>query len=272
MSRVFRLPLSGVAALALLATGSAASAADALLDPTPMANTETDLVIEIGAGGRLQPAYEGASETEVVPFPIINLEYLNIPGLTSFGGKKGGGFSIGPSFRMVGERDSSEYDDLEGLEDVSASYQLGIKVGYEWDFAEIYGAARYSFGGAHGVVGEIGANAIFRPTAQWEIKAGPVLAFASSDYMDTYFSVTPGESLATGGRLGAYEAEGGLKSAGVTANARYEFRPDWFLNAEASYTRLVGDASDSPIVADAGDENQFTLGLGLSKRFSFDLF
>ncbi|MDX6805068.1 MipA/OmpV family protein [Terrihabitans rhizophilus] len=267
-----RVLFSAALLAAFAAATHTASAADALLDPTPMANADTDLVIIIGAGGRFQPAYEGASETEVSPFPIIDLEYLRIPGLGQFGGKKGGGFSIGASFESVGERDSSEYDDLEGLNDVSATYQLGVKAGYEWDFAEIYGAARYAFGGAHGVVGEIGANAIFRPSAQWEIKAGPVVAFASSDYMDTYFSVTPGESINTGGRLGAYEAKGGLKSAGVVAEARYEFRPDWFVNADASYTRLVGDAADSPIVSDAGDENQFTFGLGLSKRFSLDLF
>jgi outer membrane protein len=272
MSRILRLPLSAALFAALAATCSSASANDVLLDPSPIADARTDLVIILGAGARLQPAYEGASETEVTAFPIINLEYLNIPGLGSFGGKKGGGFSIGPSFRTVGERDSSEYDDLEGLRDVSTSYQLGARAGYEWDFAEVYGAARYSFGGAHGVVGEIGANAIFRPTPQWEIKAGPVVAFASSDYMDEYFGVTPGESIATGGRLGAYNAEGGIKSAGVSASARYEFRPDWFINAEASYTQLVGDAGDSPIVADAGDEDQFTFGLGLSKRFSLDLF
>ena len=61
------------------------------------------------------------------------------------------------------------------------------------------------------------------------------------------------------------------KSVGVAASARYEFRPDWFLNADASYSRFVGDAKDSPIVA-VGDENQYTFGLGLSKRFTLDLF
>jgi MipA family protein len=272
MSRVPHLPLAATLLAAVAVTTHTAHAADALLDPTPTAYADTDLVIELGVGGRLQPAYEGASETELSPFPIINLEYLNIPGLWSFGGKRGGGFSIGPSFERVGERDSGEYDDLAGLDDVSATYQLGVKASYEWDFAEVYGAARYAFGGAHGVVGEIGANAIFRPSAQWEVKAGPVVAFATSGYMDDYFGISAAESLNTGGRLGAYEADGGVKSAGIAAEARYEFRPDWFLNMDASYTRLVGDAADSPIVADAGDENQFTLGVGLSKRFRLDLF
>ncbi|MBN9058734.1 MAG: MipA/OmpV family protein, partial [Rhizobiales bacterium] len=72
--------------------------------------------------------------------------------------------------------------------------------------------------------------------------------------------------------LAAYDAGGGIYSVGLKASARYEFKPDWFLNADAGYDRFVGDAKDSPIVATAGSENQFTVGLGISKRFSVDLF
>ena len=62
-----------------------------------------------------------------------------------------------------------------------------------------------------------------------------------------------------------------MKSVGVAGDARFEFRPDWFLNVEASYSRLTGDAGDSPIV-EAGSKDQFTFGLGLSRRLSLDLF
>jgi len=89
--------------------------------------------------------------------------------------------------------------------------------------------------------------------------------------MDTYFSVRPIEALGSFGRLDAFDAEAGFKSVGVAASARYEFRPDWFLNANAAWDRLVGDAKDSPI-AEVGTENQFFAGVGLSHRFRIDLF
>jgi MipA family protein len=254
--------------LALLAIPSeAAFAADATTR-----SPGDDLVIELGGGAKFEPSYEGASDYDVSPFPTIKLEYLNVPGLFTIGG--GGddlGFSIGPSFNVTGERDSSDHDELTGLNDVDATYELGLKASYEWEHAEVYGAARYAFGGAEGFVGDVGANAIFRPTSYLEFKIGPVATFAGEDYMDTYFGVTPGESLSTGGRLSAFDAEAGIKSAGVEAKARYEFREDWFLNAEASWTSMVADAKDSPIV-EAGDDQQFTVGLGVSKRFSLDLF
>ena len=133
------------------------------------------------------------------------------------------------------------------------------------------GAVRYAFGGADGFVGDIGANLIARPTERLVLKAGPTASFASSDYMDSYFGVSARESAASGFRLGAYDPDGGFKSVGVAASARYEIFTDWFINADAKYDRLVGDAEDSPLVQ-AGDENQYFFGLGVSKRFSLDLW
>ena len=232
-----------------------------------------DVVIELGAGGRLQPEYEGASDYEVSPFPIISLEYLNVPGLVEIGERDGAGdgFSIGPSFSYVGERDPDDHPELLGLDTVDATYQLGVRIGYESTYGEVYGKARYAFGGADGFVGEVGANAIARPIDTVELKVGPRLSFASADYMDAYFGVSAAESAASVSGLAPFDPDGGIKSAGVAATARYEFQPNWFLNADASWDRLVGDAGDSPIV-DVGDENQYTFGLGLSRRFTLDLF
>lgn len=262
--------------LALVAAAPAIAADMTTYDApaeAPVVESGTDLIIELGVGGRLQPEYEGASDYEVSPFPIISLGYLNIPGVLELGSTspQGGGLHIGPSFDYIGERDASDHDALEGLDDVDATYAAGVKLGYEWEYAEVYGAVRYAFGGADGVMGEVGANLIARPTAELQLKAGPVVSFASEDYMDTYFGVSAAESVSTGGRLGAYDPDGGFKSAGVAASARYEFRTDWFLNADASWTSMIGDAKDSPIV-EAGDQDQYTFGLGISKRFNLDLF
>ena len=272
----FRLSL--LATTALLPTCVIATAADlGGYEPTapeaPKAASGVDLIFEIGAGGKISPEYEGSDQYSVSPSPIVGFGYLNIPGLFEIGstGPDEGGFSIGPSFNITGERKAKDFDAIKGLGDVDATYEAGIKVGYEWDYAEIYGEARYAFGGAEGVVGEVGANAIYRPTPEIELKAGPFATLASEDYTETYFGVTAAESANTGFRLDKYDPKGGLKSVGVSGSARYEFRPDWFLNADASYSQLVGDAGDSPIVK-AGDENQFTFGLGLSKRFTLDLF
>ncbi|WAP68706.1 MipA/OmpV family protein [Jiella pelagia] len=274
------LRFASVALATLLASTALASAADVSVpyDPAPAAPQpasfdygEDDFVFELGIKGVVDPEFLGSDDYRILPGAIFSVEYLNLPGLGSFGGPDGLGFSIGPSFNVVGERNSDDHSELTGLDDVDTTYEAGIKVSYEWVNAEIYGSARYAFGGAEGFVGDAGANLISRPTETVTLKLGPTVSFASKDYMEDYFSVSPAESIASGGRFSAYDSGGGFKTVGVAASARYEFTPDWFLNADASWDRLVGDAGDSPIV-EAGDKNQYSFSLGVSKRFSLDLF
>ena len=262
----------------VVATCSVANAADfdvygaagpGLVAPQPT----SDFVFILGAGIGTAPSYEGASDYSLTFNPIIDVERFRIPGLIDIGGGPDmGGLTFAPSFSLAGERIAADHDDLAGLDDVDTTYALGARVGYEMLLtdtvrAELYGAARYAFGGAEGLIGEVGVDLTAQLSPQLEITGGPVVAFATEDYMDTYFGVTAAESANTGGRLAAYHPSGGIKSAGIKVEARYEFIPDTFINAKASYSRLVGDAANSPIV-EAGSEHQFTVGIGLSRRFS----
>ncbi|MBO0902506.1 MipA/OmpV family protein [Jiella sonneratiae] len=274
------LRFASVVVAALFASTALAGAADVVgpYDPAPAAPQpasfdygDDDLVFELGIKGVVEPEFLGSNDYRVVPGAIFSVEYLNLPGIGSFGGPDGLGLSIGPSFNYVGARKSSDHPELSGLDDVDATYEAGIKVSYEWQYAEVYGEARYAFGGAEGFVGNAGANLIARPTDTVTLKLGPTVSFASKGYMDDYFSVSAAEEIASGGKFQAYDAGGGFRTVGVAASARYEFSPDWFLNADASWDRLVGDAADSPIVK-AGDKDQYSFTLGVSKRFSLDLF
>ncbi len=282
-------------ALAAVAAGAAALVAEPALAQAPVGQApigqapigidtsevaianNADLIIELGLGGRVRPRYLGSDEYIVTPFPVISVDYLSIPGLFTVGGSdRVGGLTFGPSFGLVGSRDAGDDSDLTGTRDLDETYELGLRVGYEYALdpvygVEVYGALRGAFGEARGVTGDLGVDAIARPTEILELKFGPRASFASSDYVSTYFSVSPAESAASGGRLDAFEADGGFTSVGLETSMRYEFRPNWFARAEASYDRLVGDAADSPI-AEVGSRDQFTVGLGLSRRFSFDIF
>ncbi|MDB5561159.1 MAG: hypothetical protein JWN11_577 [Hyphomicrobiales bacterium] len=274
--RRFILPFAACLG-AITATASTALAANLdmygnALPDVPAVTSEPNLVIDVGAGVGTAPAYEGSADYATAFVPIIKVERLNIPGLTETGSGDHTGFSIHPSFSYVGVRASAGHAALSGLDDVAATYGAGAKLAYEWKLGpdasvQVYGAARYTFGGASGLVGEVGANLIARPAPGLEIIIGPVLNLASNSYMDTYFGVTPAQALQTGGRLTAFDPEGGLKSVGFSASGRYEFLPDYFLNVDASYHRMVGGAANSPIVQ-AGSQNQFTISAGLSRRFS----
>jgi outer membrane protein len=229
-----------------------------------------DLIVEIGAGGAMRPAYEGAKDYEFNPTAFFTLHYLRLPG---FGEVKkqqpAQGFSIGPSFRYVYKRDSADNPELRGLNNVDAAFELGGRLAYQWGLFRPWLAVRYGLGGHDGIVAETGLDLRFRPTPMTEFSAGPRASFATAEYMRTYFGVTPAESVQSG--LNAYNPSGGIKGAGVEVSGRYEFTPQWAVVGMAFYERLIGDAADSPIVK-LGDENQITAKLGLSYKLGLKLF
>jgi len=216
------------------------------------------------------PAYEGAKGYEFNPTGFLTLHYLWLPG---FGNVKSDrtsdGFSIGPSFRYLHKRDSNDHPELRGLNNVDATFELGGRIGYQWNMLRSWLAVRYGLGGHNGIVAETGIDLRFRPSAVTEFTIGPRASFANSEYMRTYFGVTPAESTQSG--LSAYNPSGGIKGTGLEVTGRYEFTPEWSLVSSAVYEKLIGRAADSPVVR-IGNENQITAKLGLSYKLGLKLF
>jgi outer membrane protein len=229
-----------------------------------------DIVVEIGAGGAMRPAYEGAKGYEFNPTGFFTLHYLWLPGVGDVKKERvDEGFSIGPSFRYVYKRDSDDHPELRGLGNIDAAWELGGRIAYQWSMFRPWLAVRYGLGGHSGIVAETGLDLRFRPSAVTEFTIGPRASFATSEYMRTYFGVTPAESARSG--LSAYNPGGGIKGAGVEVTGRYEFTDRWALVGLAYYERLIGDAAASPVVK-VGNENQITAKLGLSYKFGLKLF
>jgi outer membrane protein len=228
-----------------------------------------DIVLELGGGAKVRPAYEGADDYTVQPWPVVELHYLKLPFLGAFGGEPQSGLSFAPSFRVVPKRDDSDHPELDDLEDVDLAVELGGTVAYRMGMFRGVATVRHGFGGHEGIVGEVGLDAVLDPTPDLTVSLGPRLHFADSDYLETYLGITPAESAASG--LPAYDPDGGLKGVGVDAEVKYALTERWSVVGEASYERLVGDAADSPI-AELGSENQFTAALGLTYKFGLDFF
>jgi outer membrane scaffolding protein for murein synthesis (MipA/OmpV family) len=269
-ARRFVVPVLIVSAAATQASAAGfdtyGAAPEDLVAPVPT----TIVIVEAGLGVSVAPAYEGSSEYTTTFAPIVEVERLFIPGLIDIS-KPTGAFSIAPAMDFISERKAAEHETLEGLNDVDATYIPGVRVGYQLALssslaAEVYGKVQYAFGGAEDFLGTAGATLSWRLTPALVLSGGPELSFAGEDYMDTYFGVSDVESVATGGRLAAYDPEAGLKTAGISFSAKYEFVADTFVTLSGTYRQLVGSAADSPIV---DEESQFLVSVGLSRRFAF---
>jgi outer membrane scaffolding protein for murein synthesis (MipA/OmpV family) len=128
---------------------------------------------------------------------------------------------------------------------------------------------RYGFIGHNAWTGDIGADGIAYPMDGLTLTLGPRLGFGDNRFADTYFGISETESERSG--LEAYDAKGGLLSAGVELGARYLFNDRWGVEGGASWGRLLNDAADSPITEE-GSADQYRVRLGITRSISLDFW
>lgn len=222
---------------------------------------------EIGFGARVRPQYFGAEDYGIGPRGRGSLEALTFSPISR--GEPGvardtEGFGFRGAFRLVSGRSASDFSDLAGLEDVPFSVELGLGLGYETENARLFADARYGVIGHGAWVGEIGGDAIYRPSDRLTISAGPRLFFGSDDYANTYFGVTAAEAGASA--FNAFDASGGLLSAGFEVQVDQRLNDDWSVRGELEVSRFINDAGSSPITQEA---DHAILSVTLARRFSF---
>ncbi|MCJ8159826.1 MipA/OmpV family protein [Sphingomonas sp. LaA6.9] len=97
---------------------------------------------------------------------------------------------------------------------------------------------------------------------------------ASADYVgdgfaDYYYSVSPAGSAASG--LSPFEADGGFKSVSLNLlgaqSLEGDLRKGWSLFAVGGWTKMLGDFKRSPVVSEAGDDDQWFGALGIGYTF-----
>ncbi len=229
------------------------------------------LVFTVLLGAESRPAYFGSEDRAVVPQFRPNVAALSFGPIQTGDGDVGDdplerplGFAFGPSFRFIGERSGDDHDELDGLEDIDPTLEIGAQAGYIWPSFEAFGQLRYGFGGSEAWAGEVGAFYVSRPTDGFALRVGPRLLFGSDRYSETYFGVTSAESAASG--LDEYSPEGGLVTAGVEVIATYRLGEQWWLEGRARWDQFQDDAADSPIV-EQGAREQGTVSIGVRRAF-----
>jgi outer membrane protein len=223
-----------------------------------------------GAAGVLAPEYEGADTYTARPFPLLAIRFRDVATLDM---REGAGVNLLRGRRLragvfVGYQFGRDDEgDIGGLRDVDGGLVGGISA--TLSLARRYEAAvRYAqmlTGDAEGFVVTAGLNAQFRPLAKLSLQAGPEVTFANGAYMDTFFGISPAESIASG--LDVYDPRAGIKNASVGLVARYPLAGGWAVTGFGRVGYLVGEAADSPIVAAVGSRWQPVVGLGLAYRF-----
>ncbi len=216
-----------------------------------------------GLGPSLAPGYFGDEDLDPGVSPKFQLEQFRLGGVSFGGGDAQYGLGFDGSFRFIGAREADEFSELEGLDDIDPSLEIGGGLEFTGPNYELFAKLRYGVIGHESFVAEFGSDLYYRPTDQLTFKAGPRVLVGDDDFAQTYFGVSAAESAASS--FDAFDAGGGMISAGAKAEATYAINDDWEVIGTLKYEKLQEDAADSPITQ---SDEQISGSIVLTRRIT----
>ncbi len=248
--------------------------------------------LRLGVGALVSPDFEGSKDYGITPLPVIEInnwhkfnlsfrglsytllqfendaesefkkvEFRLSPAVSPSASRKGDGESL------FSTRGSNKY--LRGLTDVDVGVDVGADVFFRTGPVATQLVLRQEVAGGHeGFTAKLslGTRIPFTPQTRLGMEVGTT--WADDDYMDAFFSVDHREAWRSIYR--PYEADAGFKDAFVGMRFDHDFTDRVGLLAALRYSRLMGDAADSPIVeGPGGSRDQFTFVLGLTYKWTF---
>ena len=226
----------------------------------------------VGLGVAMLPDYEGSEDYQGAPVPYFRAQmasgrYLQLLGPTLTANLlEGRTWQAGPLVRYRAERnDDVENNQVKWMKKVDAALELGGFVSFQQDkWSAKFDIAQDVAGGHEGFVATLTGGYAFIRSQTTMLGLNLSTTYANSQYMDSYFTVSPLDSLRTGLsgiRLRPYDAGSGIKDVAATLIGRYNFDKHWGIMGALQFKQLVGDAADSPVTDDAGSSGQMALGV-----------
>lgn len=228
--------------------------------------------LNVGALAGLRPDYEGSNDYSFLGAPLLELRYGGDRFFVSTRDGIGatvlrfGGFTAGPLVRYRFGRDQDDNDALRGLGDVGGTVEAGGFLRFqEGGWVAVINAAQGINGGGHRgatVFASLGYGGRLAP--RWLFSLGPSVTWASDNYMQSFFGITPAQSARS--VYAPYNARAGIKDVGFGGTLTWRVTDQAALTAIAEVKELLGDAADSPLV-DRGSATQGIVGLTVAYRF-----
>jgi outer membrane protein len=236
----------------------------------------------IGIGVGMAPDYEGSDDRKATPVLFGRYQW-DSGRYVALGGTQEAGkalrlkanlisdamsptWQLGPVLQYRMERDDVDNNRVDRMKKVDSQTELGAFVGFRtgpWAASLTY--ATDVSDETDGAVTELAGSYHLPINDAFSMKFGASVSYADDDYMDGYFGVNRKNAGKSG--FSNYKAESGIKDYGLSVTAEYALNQSWGLLGGISYYRLTGDAEDSPLVDDVGDENQLSANVAVTYAF-----
>jgi len=228
-----------------------------------------------GVGVFSRPRYPGSEDSQVVAVPLVTANY----GRLFVGGTPGAGFPVGVGFNIVQDdtwrfgvalgaetskpRKASDAPLLYGWGDIPETALGSVFASWSHDWLTVRGFLVSDIGGnQQGTRLAIDVEGKYLVNERFALSAGPGITWANGNYTQTFYGISPQQSLIAG--VSAYRAGSGLNTVRFTVGAQYQLTAQWGIGASVAVAWLQGDAKNSPITE---DKTQNTYGVFASYRF-----
>ena len=179
-------------------------------------------------------------------------------------------WSFGPALNYRLGRSDVDDNAVDKMRDIDGTVEVGAFGGWTWVGQDdprhrfsVGTEVLYDVGGEHDGYLISGSVRYFKPVLRsLTLTIGTSLTYGSGDYMDTYFGVNAGNVGSSG--LSAFKADSGLRDVRVPLMAIFSFSESWHMSGGVVYSRLLGDAADSPVVNKRGSKDQLFAGIGIA--------
>lgn len=235
----------------------------------------------IGPMVSLSPQYSGSAsrKTSVVPGFYLRYGRLSVSNASGFVARRNSDdifrglgldlkrkdrLRLNISLRIDTGRRSSDSSGLTGITNVKRTIRARSSATYSMD-----GGWKASLGWGADLLGRGGGNVFdagvshdrrLSPHTTWTIGVG--MSFADHRYMQSYYGITPAESVASG--RPEYVAGAGMRDVSLGTGWRTEINPRWVALWGGSVGKLLGPAAKSPLTTSA---RQWGLNAGIAWRF-----
>lgn len=223
--------------------------------------------VTLGAGLALAPRYLGARDDRVVGAPLISASYGRFflgPFGIAYVAAHADNWYIGPLVGYIPGRPQDADAHLEGLGDIPSSAAAGAfglyHAGHFVVTAALEQAVSHTGNGLVGLA-QVSYQAVLVPRIL-DLSIGPVIQLADRAHEQTFFGVTPAQSVQSG--LAQFSPGAGVTDVGVQVNFTYHYSRHVLLRVFANAKELTGGVADSPIVE---RRLQTLTGAGFAYRF-----
>ena len=264
--------------------------------PAPAGPPETVFdgdYLSVGVGVGYNPSYSGSDDYNTNILPIVQGSLWGIGINPRPAGlaldlvpdpDEGMAFSAGPMFRLRSDR--ADVDDIN--DDIVAAYgeldrafEIGGSVGVKFpkllnpfDSLSFNLDATWDVAGAHDGMTISPSVTYFTPLSRATAASLSLsTTFVDDNFADYYYSVpTINTLLPDPDLLPGFQAEGGMQSYGVNLLLAHDLSGDvtdggLSLVGIGGWSKLVGDAADTPFTSIRGDDDQYFVALGVGYTF-----